>query len=1184
MSMKPNHSRIMWRGIMPMALLLILLVLLIAPASGRDEKDGNHVEQAAQVETPGHAIERLQNDSGGRAIVSHNTATGVASFVRLPRAEDGGPVLTAGLSAEAEAWAFLETYGAVFGVADPDSQLQLVDRRANVAGQTLLSYKQVHEGVDVFAGMLRVHLDGNNRVTSANGAFIPGIKVDTTPGVTSEAAVARAVAHVQAQAGGQDASELLAAVNSKLYLFREGLVRRVAGDVRLVYEVEVTNPDITVREFVYVDAHSGRIVDQITGIYNDLDRKVSEVTLANVVWEDSESDPDPIPAGWAGGDAQQVIDWQDEIDGARESYNLFYSMAARDSYDGLGATMRTVNNDPNISCPNANWNGTSTNYCTGVTADDVVAHEWGHAYTQFTNDLIYQWQSGALNESYSDIWGETVDLLNGRGTDAPGVARTAGSCSMYGAGMPQTDDSYRWLMGEDATAFALPIRDMWNPVCNGHPGKVSDVDQYECTTFDNGGVHINSGIPNHAYALMVDGGTYNGVTVTGMGLTKAAHIHWEAQNMLTMSSNFVDHADALEAACTNLIGVDLPALSTSDSEPGPSGEMIDEDDCQEVADAIAAVELRTEPAFCGFEPLLEADAPPLCEGLGDVESIFFENWEGGELPDGWAVGTHDVANPATFDTPNWDVVGGLPAGAKGDYAAFAADLITGDCALDDETGAVYLDSPLITVPDGASVPRVAFDHWVATELGWDGGNVKVSVNGADWTLLPSSAFEFNPYNESLTTSGGGNTNPLAGEPAFTGSDGGTVSGSWGQSQVNLLGIAEPGDEVQFRFDFGVDGCNGLVGWYVDDVEVYSCSEELGPAAIEANPAGLTETVAVEKTSSDALTIHNTGESDLEWQIEEETPSSVLLGARGNALVETVAPADASQAAALYAAETSFSTEGLSAPAASVSPAAVPPGVTTITHSASQDIVDGNSVWCGAAPGNSYLRVFDLVNDFDITSTFDVTEVEFGVQVAVAAGGEQPATVNLYTLDGPFLYANLTEIGTADTTIVDQVLSTVTVPVTGTVAPGEVLVVEVYVPANNVTAGFLIGSNPAGQTASSYLVGIACGISEPTPTENIGFPDMHVVMNVTGEVGDDFLPCTNPSDVPWLSVSPQSGITPGGSSSEVTVSYDATGLTAGNYEARLCVSSNAFEDPVRSVPVDLTVIDEWARYLPVIFRP
>jgi cysteine-rich repeat protein len=485
--------------------------------------------------------------------------------------------------------------------------------------------------------------------------------------------------------------------------------------------------------------------------------------------------------------------------------------------------MRTVNNDPSIFCPNANWNGVSTNYCSGVTGDDTVAHEWGHAYTDYTSDLIYQWQTGALNESYSDIWGEVVDFLNGRGTDAPDTLRTAGNCSIHGNGNPSVDDSYRWLSGEDDPAFGGAIRDMWEPTCYGSPGKVSDA-EYWCTTGDSGGVHFNSGVPNHAFALMVDGGTYNGVTVTGMGLTKASHIHWGAQNLLTTTSNFVDHADALEAACSSLIGVNLPTLSTSNSEPGLSGIMIEAGDCTEVADAIAAVEFRDAPTQCNFIPLLDPDAPALCEGLGSVETIAFEDFEGGTMPAGWVASSHDVVNAPTFDNPGFSVVDGLPLGANGTYAAFVPNLIGGDCVTDIEAGALALDSAEIVLPLD-SVPHVAFDHWVGTEAGWDGANVKVKVNGR-WKSVPSDAYSFNGYNG--TIEGGGNDNPLADEDAFTGADGGSLTGSWGQSQIDLYGIALPGDTVQLRFDFGVDGCNGAVGWYVDDVHTYSCSEELPP--------------------------------------------------------------------------------------------------------------------------------------------------------------------------------------------------------------------------------------------------------------------------------------------------------------------------------------------------------------------
>ena len=61
----------------------------------------------------------------------------------------------------------------------------------------------------------------------------------------------------------------------------------------------------------------------------------------------------------------------------------------------------------------------------------MIAHEWTHAYTDYTHNLIYAWQPGALNESYSDIFGEIVDVTNGHGLDTPDTKRTAGGCSTF---------------------------------------------------------------------------------------------------------------------------------------------------------------------------------------------------------------------------------------------------------------------------------------------------------------------------------------------------------------------------------------------------------------------------------------------------------------------------------------------------------------------------------------------------------------------------------------------------------------------------------------------------------------------------------------------------------------------------------------------------------------------------------
>ena len=612
---------------------------------------------------------------------------------------------------------------------------------------------------------------------------------------------------------------------TQLYIFQPGLLKGAGGPLYLAYRIEVVDATYALRRFVFVDAHSGKILLTLTGV-QELEREISEGSLANKVWDEGSGHPEPIPNGWANGEPAEVTAWNDEITGAKETYNLFGSMtnSAWRSYDSQDAPMRTVNNDPKIKCPNANWNSISTNYCDGVTGDDTVAHEWGHAYTEYTSNLVYAWQPGALNEAYSDIWGETVDLLNGRGQDAPGGNRTNGSCSTLGKGAPANDSSYRWLSGEDDPAFGGAIRDLWNPVCYGDPGKVTD-SQYTCDIAleDNGGVHTNSGVPNHLFALLVDGGVYNNVTVPAIGLTRAAHLHWRAQNAyLTEVSDFTDHANALSAACTDLIGKPLYALTTA----GPNSwgaiapETITAADCTAVANAIAAVELRTPPSQCALTPLLAPNAPALCTAPLAPTTFLKQTWESGL--GSWTVGRRDLANAAQFSIPNWSVVGQLPDNRTG-QAAFGPDpLAAGDnCQELDESGVIYLQSPVLTVPAYATAPRLSFDHWIATEPGYDGGNLKIRVNGGVWTTIAANAFLFNSYNASLEELF--NSNPLAGQPAFTGSNGSSVKGSWGQSQVNLSSYARAGDKIELRFEMGVDGCNGLVGWYLDDVRAYACT-------------------------------------------------------------------------------------------------------------------------------------------------------------------------------------------------------------------------------------------------------------------------------------------------------------------------------------------------------------------------
>jgi cysteine-rich repeat protein len=784
---------------------------------------------------------KLLADTAGKAQISVDNKTGLARFIRLKPNSQLGPLKAAPSTNRSRitsrsrtvvnygdtSLTFLRDYGSAFGVTNVDTELTLVGTNRDKLGSSHSIFKQIYKGLPVFAGELRTHFNSNGEMIAVNGKFLSDIKINTKPNITVGQASGIAYRIVEQDptkaANGINVGNkedrmgtpaALFANSSTLMIFRAGLLRGIPSSDHLVYEIEVVNGAGNVREFVYVDALNGKVVDQITGIHDALDRRAFDAEGAAHPGPNYDSNP-----FWVEGNALPTgnVEADNMIYASAETYAFFDNAFGRDSFDGIGATMDAIFNRGD-SCPNASWNGVYISFCADLTSDDVTAHEWGHAYTQYTNNLIYQWQSGALNESYSDIWGDTVDRINGRDDiAAPDVARTDGSCSIYGAGTPSNDDSVRWLMGEDTAGFGGAIRDMWNPTCYGDPGKVSDT-EYFCSDADQGGVHSNSGVPNHAYALMVDGGTYNGYSDTGLGLTKSAHIHWAAQNMLTPSSNFVDHADALETACSVLTGIELSGLV----DGLPSGEIITSNDCEKVTAVIAAVEFRTPPTQCGFEPILVADAPALCENQGSVQTIFSEDFETG-LPAGWTVSSHDVANPITFDSPGWSVTDNIPFGANGNFAAFAPDLSAGNCADDTEAGVVNIDSPSIVLPV-EDIPHVAFEHWVATEAGWDGGNLKLSVNGGAFIVVPAAAYAFNAYNSEINVG----DNPLAGQQAFTGTDAGGLSGSWGQSQVDLYGLALPGDSIQLRFDLGTDGCGGVTGWYIDSVEAYSCSAELAP--------------------------------------------------------------------------------------------------------------------------------------------------------------------------------------------------------------------------------------------------------------------------------------------------------------------------------------------------------------------
>jgi serine protease len=207
-------------------------------------------------------------------------------------------------------------------------------------------------------------------------------------------------------------------------------------------------------------------------------------------------------------------DVDDAHDFAGATYDYYWNTHGRDSYDDQGATLVSTANYGR-SYMSAYWNGEQTVYGDHFPVKDVVAHEWTHAVTEHSAALEYRWQSGALNESFSDIFGAMVDR----------------------------DD---WLMGEDLPPHVLggreAIRDLSDPPRFGQPGHTDD---WVETCSDNEGVHTNSGIPNKAY--------YN--IATAIGKDKAERIFYRALTVyLDTNSSLEDARAAALQSATDLYG------------------------------------------------------------------------------------------------------------------------------------------------------------------------------------------------------------------------------------------------------------------------------------------------------------------------------------------------------------------------------------------------------------------------------------------------------------------------------------------------------------------------------------------------------------------------------------------------------------------------------------------------------
>jgi hypothetical protein len=152
---------------------------------------------------------------------------------------------------------------------------------------------------------------------------------------------------------------------------------------------------------------------------------------------------------------------------------------------------------------------------------------------------------------------------------------------------------------------------------------------------------------------------------------------------------------------------------------------------------------------------------------------------------------------------------------------------------------VNLTSPAISLPIEETEFILSFDHYYVTQDNYDGGVLYLSRNNGNFVVVPTNAFLFNGYDGRLEDETG-NDNPLAGLRAFHGSDRNSTSGSWGTSIVDLNATGvQPGDNIRLQWVMGHDGCDGRLGWYVDDIKVGYCGTSALPVSFlnfTASPA------------------------------------------------------------------------------------------------------------------------------------------------------------------------------------------------------------------------------------------------------------------------------------------------------------------------------------------------------------
>jgi Zn-dependent metalloprotease len=482
-----------------------------------------------------------------------------------------GLSLRGGRAYQDDSVAVLDNLASFYRIKDAKKEFAVRKVDPDTLGFHHVRVNQTHQGLRVVGGALAVHFNTKGQAYEVNGQYVPDIDVSVIPSITAE--VATQIAQADLKSLENPIGTLTKA--PELVVFARDTEPRLAYEITLAYRVPGANPG---RWRYWIDGLQGKILLR----YNDI-KRISPPTSngTNSVITGS------ILAG-EGGSVTNVPGWY-ENSGSYYLYNktlnwcvynvattnryadfntyayrttadwgvsdrtemsaacgfeqiqrYFSQVHGLNSFDGSGAFAR-ANVHEGVDYVNAYWDGDAFYFGDGdglsansLAVLDIAGHEYTHAVTDYSANLIYYSESGALNESFSDIFGSCVEFFSQKDDRASYPARTPG----------QAD----WLCGEDSWLETTALRDIRNPANSATVGANNEQPtRYKGTywyfgTGDNAGVHYNSGVQNFLFYLLCEGGsgTNDGLAynMTGIGITNAEKVAYRALTVYC-----TDHTD-----------------------------------------------------------------------------------------------------------------------------------------------------------------------------------------------------------------------------------------------------------------------------------------------------------------------------------------------------------------------------------------------------------------------------------------------------------------------------------------------------------------------------------------------------------------------------------------------------------------------------------------------------------------